>query len=99
MYVTSEEDDQVAVIDAVTAKLITTFKVGPRPRSTGFLPDSSRAYISVENGKAVIVADAMAHKVIETIKLDGDDLVRPMGVMRPPTASTSSSRPAAARAW
>ena len=39
----------------LTPKLITTFTAGPRPRSTGFLPDSSRAYISAENGSAVIV--------------------------------------------
>ncbi len=80
------------------AKLITTFKAGPRPRSTGFLPDSSRAYISAENGKAVIVVDAMAHKVIETIKLAGDDWCGRWAWSRRPTASTSSSRPAAARA-
>src|SRR5688500_9667890 len=81
VYVTSEEDNQVAVIDAATAKLITTFKAGPRPRATGFLADSSRASISAENGAAVIVVDAMAHKPIETIKLEGGDLVRPMGVV------------------
>jgi YVTN family beta-propeller protein len=81
VYVTSEEDNQVAVIDAVTAKLLTTFKAGPRPRATGFLPDSSRAYVSAENGAAVIVVDAMTHTPIETIKLEGGDLVRPMGVI------------------
>jgi len=81
VYVTSEADNQVAVIDAATARLITTFKAGPRPRATGFLPDSSRAYSSAENGSAVIVVDAMAHTPIETIKLDGGDLVRPMGVV------------------
>ena len=81
VYVTSEEDNQVAVIDAATAKLITTFKAGPRPRATGFLPDSSRAYISAENGSAVIVVDAIAHKPLDTIKLEGGDLVRPMGVI------------------
>ena len=81
VYVTSEEDNQVAVIDAASARLITTFKAGPRPRATGFLPDSSRAYISAENGSAVIVVDAMAHKPIQTITIEGGDLVRPMGVV------------------
>lgn len=81
VYVTSEADNQVAVIDAATAKLITTFKAGPRPRATGFLPDSSRAYITAENGAAVMVVDAIAHTPIETIALDGGDLVRPMGVV------------------
>jgi YVTN family beta-propeller protein len=81
VYVTSEEDNQVAVIDAATAQLVTTFKAGPRPRATGFLPDSSRAYVTAETGAAVVVVDAQAHKPLETIKLEGGDLVRPMGVV------------------
>ena len=81
VYVTSEEDNQVAVIDAATAKLITTFKAGPRPRATAFLPDSSRAYISAETGSAVIVVDAIAHKPIDDDQARGGDLVRPMGVV------------------
>ena len=83
VYVTSEQDNQIAVIDAVAARLITTFPAGPRPRSTGFLPDSSRAYISAENGSAVVVADAVAHRVIETIPLAGE-MVRPMGIAPSP---------------
>ena len=81
VYVTSEEENQVSVIDAATAKLITTFKAGPRPRATGFLPDSSRAYVSAENGSAVVVVDAQTHQPLDTIKLEGGDLVRPMGVV------------------
>jgi YVTN family beta-propeller protein len=81
VYVTSENDGKVTVIDAATAKALTTFKAAPRPRATGFLPDSSRAYVTVENGAAVILVDAMKHTVIDTIKLEGGDLVRPMGVV------------------
>ncbi len=81
VYVTSEADSQVAVIDVATAALVATFKAGPRPRATGFLPDSSRAYVSAENGAAVIVVDAQAHKPLQTITIEGGDLVRPMGVM------------------
>ena len=83
VYVTSEQDNQIAVIDAVAPRLITTFQAGPRPRSTGFLPDSSRAYISAENGSAVVVADAVAHRVIHTIPLAGE-MVRPMGIAPSP---------------
>ena len=50
VYVTSEEDGQVAVIDTAEQKVLKTFKVGPRPRSTAFLPDNSRAYVTSENG-------------------------------------------------
>lgn len=85
VYVTSEADNQVAVIDTASAKLVATFEAGPRPRSTGFLPDSSKAYVSAENGGAVIVVDAFNHRPIGAIKLEGGDLVRPMGVVVPET--------------
>ena len=88
MDVTSEDDGHVAAIDCGGRKLITTVKVGPRPRSTAFLPDSSRAYIRVENGKVVIVADAIALKVIETIKLEGGDGCARWARSSHPTAST-----------
>jgi YVTN family beta-propeller protein len=84
VYVTSEADNEVAVIDAVSPKLITKIAVGPRPRSTGFLPDSSRAYVSGENNSTVTVIDARTHKVMSTIKLEGGQLVRPMGVVPSP---------------
>src|SRR6185436_19250384 len=51
------EDGQVAVIDAVNQKLLKTFKVGPRPRSTTFLPDNSRAFVTSENGGSVSYVD------------------------------------------
>ena len=79
VYVTSEEDNQVAAIDTVDLKLLKIFKVGPRPRSTGFLPDGSRAYVPAENGASISVVDANAHRVLDTIKLEGGSMVRPMG--------------------
>ncbi len=33
------------------------FEVGARPRSAAFLPDSSRAYVTAENGGTVHVVD------------------------------------------
>lgn len=84
VYVTSEADNEVSVIDAVSPKLITKIAVGPRPRSTGFLPDSSRAYVSAENNSSVTVIDAKTHKVTSTIKLEGGQLVRPMGIISSP---------------
>jgi YVTN family beta-propeller protein len=50
VYVTSEEDNQVAVIDTASGKLIKMLEVGARPRTIAFLPDSSRAYVTAENG-------------------------------------------------
>ncbi len=82
-YVTSEEDSHVAVIDVTALKVLKTIGVGPRPRSTAFLPDSTRAYVSSENGSSVAVIDSMKHEVLDTIKLTGQ-LVRPMGVVAAP---------------
>jgi len=84
VYVTSEEEGHVAVIDTAALKVLKTLDVGPRPRSTAFLPDSSRAYVSSENGGSIAVIDAMKHTLLETIKLTGGQLVRPMGVVASP---------------
>ena len=83
VYVTSEEDGQVAVIDAVNQKLLKTFKVGPRPRSTTFLPDSSRAFVTSENGGSVSYVDAQKHVVLKTIPITGP-MFRPMGGVAAP---------------
>ena len=79
VYVTSEEDNTVTAIDVETLKPVATIPVGPRPRSTAFLPDSSRAYVPAENAGSITVIDAQTHRVLQTIKLPGDKLVRPMG--------------------
>ena len=58
-------------------------EVGPRPRSTTFLPDGTRAYVPSENGADVRVIDAKTHKQIAAITLTGE-LQRPMsGVVSP----------------
>ena len=79
VYVTSEEDSTVTAIDVETLKPVATIPVGPRPRSTAFLPDSSRAYVPAENAGSITVIDAQKHVVLQTIKLPGDKMVRPMG--------------------
>jgi YVTN family beta-propeller protein len=84
VYVTSEEDNQVAAIDVNTVKPVAIIAVGPRPRSTAFLPDSSRAYVPAENAGTVTVIDAQKHRVLDTIKLQGKELVRPMGTVVSP---------------
>ena len=61
-------------------RLIARIPVGPRPRSTAFLPDSTRAYVGSENGGSIAVIDAMTHRVLSTIQLTGE-LIRPMGVV------------------
>ena len=56
---TSENTGTISAIDVATATLIKTIKVGRRPRSVAFLPDSSRAYVNAENDGAVIVVDTV----------------------------------------
>ena len=75
-----------AVIDAAGLKLLKTFAVGPRPRSTAFLPDSSRAYVTAENGGTVHVVDTKTHTVRKTLKITGE-MARPMGVIASPDGS------------
>jgi YVTN family beta-propeller protein len=65
--------------------------VGHRPRSIGFLPDGSRAFVSLENDGAIAVVDAQAHKFLHLIQLTGEGKTpksRPMGVLVPPDGST-----------
>jgi YVTN family beta-propeller protein len=83
VYVTSEEDNQITVIDTATNKVIKQFEVGARPRSSEFLPDSSKAYITAENGGTVHVINTKNHSLIKTLKITGE-LARPMGVIAAP---------------
>ena len=78
-----EEDNQVAVIDTASNKVIKMFEVGARPRSSAFLPDSSRAYVTAENGGTVHVVDTKTHSVTKTLKITGE-MARPMGVTASP---------------
>ena len=43
------------------ARLIKMIEVGARPRTIAFLPDSSRAYVTAENGGTVHVIDTKTH--------------------------------------
>jgi YVTN family beta-propeller protein len=58
--------------------VLLTIPVGPRPRSTTFLRDSSRAFIPSENGGSVDVIDTSTHALIARVPLSGE-LQRPMG--------------------
>jgi YVTN family beta-propeller protein len=66
---------------AVAAKAIKSFKVGRRPRSIAFLPDSSKAYIPAENDGTVLLVDSVAHRVIRPIELGEPGVVKPMAVL------------------
>src|SRR5690606_21143876 len=80
VYMSSEEDHQIAVIDTRTDKVVATLEVGERPRFTEFSDDGALAFISGENDGTITVADARNHKVLRTWKLEGGQLVRPVGM-------------------
>lgn len=80
VYMSSEEDHQIAVIDTSTDKVVATLEVGQRPRFTEFSDDGALAFVSGENDGTITVADARAHRVLRTWKLEGDTLVRPVGM-------------------
>ena len=71
------------MIDAGTNRLLTEIKVGPRPRDTAFSSDSTRAYVTSENGASVTVIDTASMAPIDTITLTGEN-VRPMGAVMAP---------------
>jgi YVTN family beta-propeller protein len=81
LYVTSEEDGAVVVIDIDKHKLVKSVKVGPRPRSIAFLTDGSRAYVPSDNGATLTVMDTARLRPMATLKLGGG--MKPMGTVMP----------------
>ncbi|MNC89466.1 hypothetical protein D3C83_54060 [compost metagenome] len=53
VYVTSEEENSISVVDTASNTLVKQFAVGARPRDSAFSPDSRRAYVTAENGGSV----------------------------------------------
>ena len=86
LWVTSEEDGAVYVIDVGAHKVIKPVKTGPRPRSVAFLPDGSRAYVPSENGATLTVIDVKKLAPIKTINLGTG--MRPMGTAMAPDGKT-----------
>jgi YVTN family beta-propeller protein len=80
VYMSSEEDHQIAVIDTSTDKVVATLDVGLRPRFTEFSDDGALAFISGENDGTITVADARTHTVLHKWQLEGGALVRPVGM-------------------
>lgn len=83
VYVTCEATNTVHVFDVKTAKMVAKLTVPGRPRGVAFLPNSLRAYITSETGGAVSVVSLPEHRIIKTVKPEGEN-VRPMGVVVAP---------------
>lgn len=57
------------MLDLAAGHIISTFKVGHRPRSMAFMPGGSRAYVNAENDGTVVLVDAVKFKTLKTIPL------------------------------
>ena len=55
VYVSSEKDNLISVIDTRTLEIVRTFKVGKRPRGIAFSRDFSRLYVCASDSNAVQV--------------------------------------------
>jgi YVTN family beta-propeller protein len=83
VWVTGETDHDITGFDAVTGAIQSRIDVlGRRPRSIGFLPDGSRAYVSNEMSGTVSVVDMMARKTLRQIAMPEGS--RPMAILIPP---------------
>jgi YVTN family beta-propeller protein len=80
VYVTMEDDNQIAVIDPASGKLTAHIATASRPRSIAFSPDGSRAFVTDEVGAAVTVIDARAHRRLFDAPIPGGKDIRPMGL-------------------
>ena len=88
---TSEGDGDVAAIDTMTNAVLKRIPVGHRPRGIGFLPDGSRAFVTLENDGAVAVIDSVRHEFLQLVQLGDANATprpRPMGIAVRPDGST-----------
>ena len=81
VYMTSESDHKISVIDTASQRVVAQIVVGMRPRFIEFSRDGARAYVSNELDASISVIDAKVHKVIDTFKLSGGPLIRPVGLI------------------
>jgi YVTN family beta-propeller protein len=83
VYVTSEADNKVTVIDPRLVKPVVDIPVGVHPHAIAFSPDSTRAFVTDEDDASITVIDARAKRVAGRIVLpaqDGSIAPHPMGV-------------------
>lgn len=83
VYVTSEGDNSVAVIDATAFKEVAYIPVGERPRSVIFSKDGSRAFVSNELGPSIAEVDTVSHTVVRKLVFANADW-KPMGLALSP---------------
>src|SRR6266545_3171371 len=56
-YVSNEGSSSVSIIDTATDKVVSTMKIGQKPRGIAISPDGKRLYISDQTANALRVID------------------------------------------
>jgi PQQ-dependent catabolism-associated beta-propeller protein len=72
VYITLEKDNALAVVDGDTGKLVTTAKVGKRPRGIVLSRDGKQLYVAASDDDAILVIDATSLRKVGTLP-SGDD--------------------------
>jgi YVTN family beta-propeller protein len=87
VYVTSETDNKVTVVDPRAAKAVANIPTGVRPRGIVFSRDGSRAFVSDEADATVTVIDTASKSAIGRVQLPAAGTgtpPRPMGLALSP---------------
>lgn len=64
IFVSNEKDNNVAVIDGNTLKVIDTIAIGERPRGIGVSPDGSELYVAVSEENKIKVVDTGSLQIL-----------------------------------
>src|SRR5439155_22807077 len=68
-YVSNEGSSSVSVIDTATDKVVSTMKIGQKPRGIAISPDGKRLYISDQTANALRVIDTGKNAEITQVTL------------------------------
>ena len=63
-YVSNEGSSSVSIIDTATDKVVSTMKIGQKPRGIAISPDGKRLYISDQTANALRVIDTDKNEVV-----------------------------------
>ena len=88
LFVSSEKDHAVSVLDGESYALVKQIRTAARPRHLRFTPDRSRIYVACGDGDAIDVIDVAKLELVDRIGPIGD----PEAFEFSPTARPCTSR-------
>lgn len=72
LYVSSEKDNKITVLDTVTGQVVEEIATGKRPRGITFSSDYRRLYVCASDSDTVQVYDVEAKKIVENLPSGAD---------------------------